>query len=268
VQVFIAAYVVYLATVAFLNADSAVFTTATFVLSVSAQSVFWLVPGTNPSAGGTPPAYVVPALVLALAGVVLLKYWEVAVVATLPGPQFKFAAGAEAARRVAAALASSGGLDPDVDSGGSDDLGLPLMPGNHAINGGPADSGLLGPAGSDVGPHSTLLKVGAEEWAAAAAAAAAAPTASSARHRVTGSVEYSSGGGGLLRATPASVNWGDTVPLVGTSAAATPSSASTAAPSARPDSIATGGVSVVAAEGRAPTLYSPVRFDTDAAPVY
>jgi hypothetical protein len=102
-----------------------------------------------------------------------------------------------------------------------------------------------------------------------------------------GGGEYSSGGGGLLRATPASVNWGqpEAVPVAprrGYDDAGRPTwsdavvvpgggSGTLASPphSAKPPLSARSGSSVETG-GRVPTatLYSPVRFDTDAAPVF
>lgn len=76
VFLFLSSYVVLLVAQAAISRESAVFNTAVLLLSGSAVSLFFLIPGVNPDAANTPTLSVLTALALSLAGVVIWKRWE------------------------------------------------------------------------------------------------------------------------------------------------------------------------------------------------
>jgi hypothetical protein len=86
--IFFVSYIVYLVGTLAVNTDSAVFSAALSVGLTLALSVFWLIPGTNPYPQETPIWSVAVSVVLAMAGMVLLKLWEAR---TPPEEQFGLA---------------------------------------------------------------------------------------------------------------------------------------------------------------------------------
>jgi hypothetical protein len=69
-------YAAYLAAVAVVSADSAVFGNVVLVAQAALQAAFFLIPGTNPDAGATPLWSTLASVALTLAGVALFKRWE------------------------------------------------------------------------------------------------------------------------------------------------------------------------------------------------
>ena len=74
--VFIGGYTITYICSAILNRESATYNMLVNVLTTTATSAFWLIPGTNPAPGNTPLWSVLPSLALSIAGVVLWKAWE------------------------------------------------------------------------------------------------------------------------------------------------------------------------------------------------
>jgi hypothetical protein len=76
---FIGAYVMMLLAMTTLNVESAVFNTVCFVVNTMASAIFWLIPGTTPSSTvATPPLWsMIVALLFALVGVIVFKWWEI-----------------------------------------------------------------------------------------------------------------------------------------------------------------------------------------------
>jgi hypothetical protein len=69
-------YIFYLSAIALVSADSAVYGNIVNVAQAVLQSIFFLIPGTNPNASSTPLWSTLLSVSFALGGVVLFKKWE------------------------------------------------------------------------------------------------------------------------------------------------------------------------------------------------
>ena len=72
----VAPYTIYLACIALISADSAVFGNVVQVVQTIMQSAFFLIPGTNPNASATPVWSTLVSVTLSIGGVAYYKAWE------------------------------------------------------------------------------------------------------------------------------------------------------------------------------------------------
>lgn len=86
----VAPYMLYLGAMAVVSGESAVFGNAVGVLQAVMQTLFFLIPGTNPDAAATPVWSTLASVALSVGGVVAYKRWELREEAEAGGGEVRF----------------------------------------------------------------------------------------------------------------------------------------------------------------------------------